>query len=209
MLRTTFPPFLTDDNLQLHEQDFREPRLVVLLRDRLSFGACPDVLISSAPCDSKSWERMGKTHISCQIYSGTQIILALQNKTQEPNLICLQAPREQDTSHCCPRAEDLLVPRGSGSSDKEAVQLSGAKARAEDSHLRGCLQAGGRILQSEKSVCVWKSPRMQNRSCLLLKASWLKWVCCYALSGPRLHSSRTHNSWYCQRGGQECRLRAL
>lgn len=95
MLRTTFPPFLTDDNLQLHEQDFREPRLVVLLRDRLSFSACPDVLISSAPCDSRPWERMGKTHISCQIYSGTQIILALQNKTQEPNLICLQHPESR------------------------------------------------------------------------------------------------------------------
>lgn len=81
--------------------------------------------------------------------------------------------------------------------------------RVEESHLRGCWQAGGWILQSEKSICVWKSPHMQNQTWLLLKASWLKWVCCYALRGPGLHSSRTHNSWYCQRGVQECGLRGL
>lgn len=43
------------------------------------------------------------------------------------------------------------VPQGLGGSDKAILPL-GSTARAEESHLRGCWQGGGWILQPEKSV---------------------------------------------------------
>lgn len=94
-----------------------------------------------------------------------------------------------------------------GSSNSQAVHFQTVQWERRN-HLGGCWQAGGWTLQSEKSVCVWKSPRMQNQTWLLLKTSWLKWACCSALRGPRLHSCTPRTPGTAREEGGNADLRA-
>lgn len=85
---------------------------------------------------------------------------------------------------------------------KTCSTTSGGDTESRGTPSQGMLT--GRIWQSGRSACVWRSPHMQNQPCLLLEGCWLKCDCC----GPGLYSLCTYKS--CYGGGvQECRLQGL